>query len=224
MMKAGISCSQPWSPPLEDDRQLIFGIGTGRCGTMSLHKLLSLQPNTTVTHEMSPHFPWNATRCERQVKVASWTEILLRRPKQFMGDIASWYLPYVTEILELYPRTKILCLKRDKDSVVESFARRADQYNHWQDASVIEASALNLRWNTLFPHYNDAVDREEAIGRYWDDYYLKVEDLLKKYGDNTVRIVDTVTFFRNAEVQSEVLNWLGFKSPITSTSIKENKR
>ena len=32
-------------------KQLIIGLGTGRCGTVSLSELLTSQKNTTVSHE-----------------------------------------------------------------------------------------------------------------------------------------------------------------------------
>lgn len=33
------------------DFQIVFGVGTGRCGTVSLYKLLKVQPFSIVTHE-----------------------------------------------------------------------------------------------------------------------------------------------------------------------------
>ena len=39
-------------------KTLVFGIGTGRCGTTSLAKLLNSQENAFVGHELSPILPW----------------------------------------------------------------------------------------------------------------------------------------------------------------------
>jgi len=49
-------------------RKLIIGLGTGRCGTMSLSKLLSMQENTIVSHETGTPLPWDFDLASLQKK------------------------------------------------------------------------------------------------------------------------------------------------------------
>lgn len=39
--------------------RIILGIGTGRCGTLSLAEILNGQPNTQVTHEEASLLLWD---------------------------------------------------------------------------------------------------------------------------------------------------------------------
>ena len=47
--------------------RVLLGIGTGRCGTLSLADLLSHQPGTRVTHECRPTLPWTAVDAQMRI-------------------------------------------------------------------------------------------------------------------------------------------------------------
>ena len=97
--------------------KLILGMGTGRCGTRSLAELLNQQPETEVTHEQPPLFPW-IPRSDQSI-VARLERFERRNSGGFTGDVASFYLPYVDQIVSARPDVRIVCL---------SFSGMADSF------------------------------------------------------------------------------------------------
>ncbi|NUQ65215.1 MAG: class I SAM-dependent methyltransferase, partial [Pirellulales bacterium] len=98
--------------------------------------------------------------------------ILETRSERFVGDVASFYLPYVEEAIRAEPGIRIVCLKRPREEVVEGFCRFLDQatpfpVNHWvkEPAPGVYHDPL---WTRIFPQY-DTQNREEGIRRYWHD-------------------------------------------------------
>ena len=164
--------------------RLIIGLGTGRCGTVSLKALLSLQPNTNATHEtmLLPHK-------FSEVKYKQYMARLWKRPEEISADVALWTLSYVTAIIAEYPTTKFICLKRDKEPVVKSFiAKTARNRNHWTRYD-------SKHWNeeewfrehtcpyrNCYPRFD--ANKEEALGFYWDYYYTIAETYEKAFPDN----------------------------------------
>ena len=92
------------------NKKLIFGLGTGRCGTVSLSELLNIQAGFAVTHESEPLLPWEFDKKAIEKKL----EQLLQYEGAVVGDVAFYYLPYVEYILSGYANAKFICLKRDK--------------------------------------------------------------------------------------------------------------
>ena len=92
-------------------RQIILGLGAGQCGTLLLAQILSKQPNTRVTHEEPPLLPWvkepNAPGIRERLE-----RILQTRRERWVGDVASFYLPYVEEAIRFDDGIRIVCLKR----------------------------------------------------------------------------------------------------------------
>ena len=191
------------------DVNLVLGIGCGRCGSLSLAKLLNSQPGFDVTHESRPLLPWRADHDESVVKAKIGR--LLTRDAGCIGDIASYYLPYVEQFLREAPHTRVICLWRDCEEVVRSFCRWSDRAHsrptdHWSKSP---ASGLfhDPVWSTIFPKY-DTTSREEGIRRYWHEYYEYVSRLQTKYPEN-VRQFEMNTALNTEAGQREVLDFVG---------------
>jgi hypothetical protein len=116
-------------------QSIVFGIGSGRCGTLSLAQVLSRQPGVMVSHEDPPLLPWDREPGDYVIRqrFARW-----RRSRQaaIVGDVASFYLPYVEDAIALEPAIRIVCLKRPREEVVQSFCQWLDRVqpvptNHW---------------------------------------------------------------------------------------------
>src|SRR5437667_11423287 len=107
------------------DRRIILGIGSGRCGTRSLANLLNRQPGTRVTHEEPPRLPWRIPHARAMAQRLA--QIERSRQEQVVGDVALYYLPYVEQAIEHSPDVRILCLKRPREEVIESFCRWIDK-------------------------------------------------------------------------------------------------
>ena len=150
-------------------KRLIIGLGTGRCGTVSLKALLALQSGTHATHEtmLLPH-KFN----ER--KFAAYMKKLQNRPQEIVADVALWNLPYVTSILAEYHKTKFICLKRDKEQVIKSYMAKTPNRNHWtqQDSKFWSDKKWprekRCPYRSCYPRFD--ASKEKAIGLYWDYY------------------------------------------------------
>ena len=95
---------------------------------------------------------------------------------RLLGDVASFYLPYLEDAIALETDIRIVCLRRPREEVVTSFCEWLDQSmplptNHWarQPAPGWHHDANRTR---TFPQY-DTQNREEGIRRYWDEYYRR---------------------------------------------------
>jgi hypothetical protein len=162
---------------------LIFGVGSGRCGTSSLRLFLDLQRDVSVTHELNFHgirqpMPWQPDfpLARRQL------EQLLQKPSAIKGDIGFYWLPYTEWILQQFPDSRFVCLKRDKTDTVASYLRRTKGRNHWLQHSGAHWKPDEV-WDKAFPKYN-IEDKQEAISQYWDDYYTAAGRLQREYVRN----------------------------------------
>lgn len=198
-------------------KKLIFGIGTGRCGTVSLCELLNNQEESNFTHEERPLLPWNGSKRNLDDKIK---EILSRR-ERFVGDIAFYYLPYVEYILEKYPQTKIICLKRDRGEVVKSYLKKTKGRNHWVNHREIIWS--HCEWDKCYPTYNKFL-KKNAIKKYWEQYYNKIEGLTSKY-PGSIMVTDMYHALNTEAGILEMLNFIGIEenNSIIKKDIKKNE-
>ncbi len=184
-------------------KQVVFGMGTGRCGTASLCALLNRQPCTNITHEQYPLLPWQPSPRILAKKLGQ----ISRRRANIAGDVASSWLPYVETVLQKIPSAKIICLERDRAATVQSFiAKMKGRKNHWtnHDGKNWEQDS---RRDVCFPKY-DTLDMERAIGLYWDDYYRQVDLLCEKFPRN-IRKWKMEQALDSEEGVKEILSFIG---------------
>jgi len=191
------------------NRQVILGMGAGQCGTGLLAQILNQQPGAEVTHQQPPLLSWTPDTSTGGI-AERLRRILDAREAPLIGDVAAFYLPYVEEAIRLEPQIRILCLKRPRQEVVEGFCRYLDEafpfpVNHWT-REPDPPWCHDPVWTRTFPQY-DTQDREEGVGRYWDEYYQRVDELLARYPDN-LRLWDTGILTTEAGVR-EVLSFAG---------------
>ena len=174
------------------DKQLIIGMGTGRCGTVSLYNFLNGQKDSFVRHESKPLLTWAFDKSAIDSKLSK----LHNRKEKFVGDVNSCYLPYIDYICKNYPSVRIIVLKREKKAVIKSFMTQTSYFNwnHWVDHKGVKWKKAD-KWDKMFPKYN-LDSKEEAIARYWEEYYLRAQRLLKKYPNN-------LKIFKTEDLNSE---------------------
>ena len=192
-------------------QRFILGIGSGRCGTLSLKHVFAAQPETDATHEDPPLLPWRREngRALMEQRFVRWRR---RRKEAVVADVASFYLPYVEEAIALEPELRIVCLKRPREEVVESFGKWLTRVNplplnHWVERPQ-PGWHHDPVWTRIFPQY-DIDDREQAIRRYWDEYHAHVDELVARYPDH-VRVFGTHEALNTEEGQRELLEFAGF--------------
>ena len=168
---------------------IIIGIGTGRCGTLTLSRLLNLQPAAHVTHEKQPHLPWDMEDT-KPIK-AQLADLHQRQERfKFVGDVAFYWLPYLSRLFREFTDIKVVGLWREKEGFIESSIARLP-------SPLLEKS---------YPEYG-AKDRREILGMFWEDYNSQMFALEKKGQVKTFPME-----MLNAEESQDVLfDYLGMK-------------
>jgi len=154
------------------DQRLIFGLGSGRCGTKSLSSLLRSQADSCITHEGEPFLPWLADPGQLDARMQAFAQT----GAAVAGDVAFFLLPYVPMIWKRDPEARFVCLQRERATCLESLIAKMQQaktnlYQHHD----------GRRWRSRLPaerqlpKYDHAATMEHAIGRYYDDYYHQAQ-------------------------------------------------
>lgn len=198
------------------DKNIIIGLGTGRCGSVSLTYLLNSQKDFNISHEICPS-PWEYS----QNSLNHLLNILNNRKENVVGDCAYYHLNYCEKMLELYPNTLFPILQRDKQEVVESYLKKTLGRNHWsinRDTGEKE----DYYWDRTYPKYN--LPKREAITRYYNEYYEKCRNFVSKYPDK-FKIFGMKETFNSLSGQSQLLEFLNINANdrIINLGIKKNE-
>lgn len=164
---------------------LTIGIGTGRCGTMSLAQLINGCKDCTVYHELRAHtelLPW---KFDKQLALRK-LKMLREIPGIVYGDIAFYYLNYIEFFIERVPDIRVIHIYREKSAVIRSFMNKTEGRNHWMPPN--SKYRVDTIWDKYFPTYTDVATKPEAISRYYDEYLSLVATLIKKYPERILSI------------------------------------
>jgi hypothetical protein len=148
----GERCAFAHPPDQRRATQVVIGLGTGRCGTLSLSLLLNRQPNAKVRHEPEidqDFFRWDADLDLRRTCVARHYEVLRGWHRPLVGAVHYAYLPYAEEYIAQDPTVKLVVLERPREEVVRSWLRFTVGTNHWQPSPLRPQN----RWERSFPSY-----------------------------------------------------------------------
>ena len=166
------------------EKTVVIGCGTGRCGTTSLAKLITGCEDAVCEHERRPLLPWvfNKELFQERVRWFATSKAAVT------GDVAYYYLPYLKKLIGVFPALKIVCIERDRQAVIDSFMWKTSWQNRWRDHNGTQW-AKDAVWDRTFPKY-DIMDKQEAIGAYWDDYHRTIRRIAGKFPAN-VELVRT---------------------------------
>jgi hypothetical protein len=188
-------------------KKLVIGVGTGRCGTVSLQKLLNAQEDSYVEHESRPLLPWIVDDGLLQMRIAGFDA----RPESgLVGEVGFFWLPYLTTLLRETIGTKVIALIRDKEETVDSYMHKTQGRNHWMrhDGSYWK---LDPVWDDCYPKYPKIItpSKQAAIEIYYDEYYDKVLHLIGRHpGHIQLYGMDKLN---TKEGQDEIFSFLGIK-------------
>lgn len=182
------------------EKKIVIGLGTGRCGTVSLQKMLSQIPNSFFTHE-GFLLPWYG---DPKNAINKMYRFIKDTNKEVCGDIGLYWLPYVEYIINEFCQIKFICLKRDKEATIRSFLKKTEGRNYWMRHSG-KKWKKDVIWDRCFPKF-EASSKEEALGKYWEMYYDQAAILEKKY-PNHFKIFN-ISALSTSEKFSEVLEFI----------------
>jgi hypothetical protein len=195
-------------PPARQDegRCIIFGLGTGRCGTVSLFTLLNISAGSQagVTHEVEPPerdrlLVWDGRSDLYRGRVAALLKMVLSREALVTGDIWSAYLPYADTILAMNPAAKLVVLERDQDDVVRSFLRKTRMHGPRRMG--------NEKYNKYFPPILGNETKEDFLVRYHSLYVTQTTDLVRRH-PGRVHKFESPDVFNNATQMRALFDWL----------------
>lgn len=137
-------------------KKIKLGIGSGRCGTVSLSKMID------ANHELRPLLPWKKD-----------LDLYQEHIKRMKGNrfVAFYYLPYLDEMFTDFD-LRVACLKRDREETIESYLKKVPNHNHWGKGPKHE-------WSKCYPTY-DLKDKRKGIAKYYDYYYVKAREWEEK--------------------------------------------
>jgi hypothetical protein len=153
-------------------KRLIFGLGTGRCGTMSLATLLNDQQGCMISHELGggPWLAWEPSIDD----LDTFMDRIMNRTAPIVGDVSFYSLPYANILMDRYDDVRFVILKRDKEETIESYMRKTVGRNHFTSHN---GSGWRLDiWDRCYPKFN-VETKEEALSRYYDHYYELCQQL-----------------------------------------------
>lgn len=192
---------------------IVIGLGTGRCGTVSLANLLNSQPDARVTHEVPPLLPWDVNLAQMDARLTAYRS----SNHQFAGDVAFYYLPYVRHIAAYDRSVRFVCLKRDREETVASYLKKTGNWNHWYNH---EGNGWELNaWDSCFPKF-PIENKADAIRAYWDTYYEEAERLCKEV--EHFRIWD-MEALNTPQGVAEILEFVGIDRKQVLVGIRRNQ-
>ncbi len=178
-----------------------MGLGTGRCGTESLSRLLNSQEATYCFHEVNPSCAsWvsgldsalntfselkNALNGDRHLTFDFSTN-LKSNPiyTQFkndsadirhVGDVASYYLPHAEAILLSLPQIKILCIERNRVEVINSFEKKMELTFYSKFPTWSRCIIDKLPVVTHRNHFLEHIGMRWKLDQTWDKCFPKFE-------------------------------------------------
>lgn len=165
----------------------------------------------------------------RPSSVKTYDKLQDMKEISLIGDIAFYYLNYVDDLLHIAPQCSFVCIKRDRAKTISSWLKKSSikrwrslwaadklksfltespfytEYNYWQEHDGSRWMKDPV-WDSCFPKF-EASSKEEAIGSYWDYYYLEADRLQRKH-PHSFRVFD-IADLSNEHGQRRVLSFIG---------------
>lgn len=185
--------------------KMIFGLGTGRCGTWTLHKVFAAQLDVAGKHEGVP-LPWEKDEDLFYRRLFGlWVNI----DSPVIASVSYVWINYIGTIMGNIKDPRCICLKRPREQVVESFMAHSPNNNHWTDPDSLSwdpnkdtHTVLSYQW----PKYD--LPKRKAIRKYWDEYYTHAQYLETRYPDN-FKIFSVQEALNSPYGQREMLKFAG---------------
>ena len=167
-------------------RKLIFGLGSGRCGTTSLTFLFDRQFSTTAMHEYFVRANYNLPfEHPDEDKVKQYLLEWLQYNTPVLVDVGFYWLNYVHVVMSFTDNASFVCLKRKKQRTVDSFLKNKSEALFFQEKN------------------------EEELEAYYDWYYEKAENFEGLYPKN-FKVFD-IDCLNSVKGQSDMLAFCGYE-------------
>lgn len=183
---------------------MFVGIGTGRCGSTSLSKILNQCGDVKCTHEYRRYrVGWFDTK-------RKGANIFLEEAKGIYGDVAAYWLPHITWLRKKVP-LKVIVMIRPKEEFVDSINRLWRGENYF-----VKMHQFGPGWDRVI-RKTPGKTLKDSAGKYWDFYY-----------ETARRLKDTLwveTKDLNQDLTLDLIyEYLGVKHPVYPKQRRWNRR
>jgi len=191
---------------------MIFGLGSGRCGTHSLAEMLNAQTGCLCFQELHPSvMAWSGAERNVHATVSQFDTLLktgistivadmvapnkglslkkldVEDKPRILGDIAFYYLPYVEIIAESVEDVRFPCLRRDREATVLSFAAKLEK----SSCSVLQKIKNKILGRSTLRNHWSSDKKKWQCDPLWDRLFpqynlksTKIEDYAKRWYDD----------------------------------------
>jgi len=204
--------------PVKLMNTIIIGLGTGRCGTTSLATLLSLQEDSDITHETKdPKWKFLVSWEKNDQDLKKIVNFIENKKTKFRGDVAFWYLPYVEDLIKIYPDIKFVVIERDKEEVIESYLNWVKSpRNHWSKKP--PEPYQKCKWDKCYPKF--AGDKRIALTKYINYYKSEVNRLSQLYRDK-FKVIN-MTDLNDYDKVKDLLTFCGYTNKNIIANVRRN--
>lgn len=169
-----------------DERPPFIATGTGRCGTLSLARIVRTCENSFATHEGYP-LTWNDSKNNTEMMRQFQDRAMgaLERGVTF-GDSSLTWVNHLDEAMDYVPNLRVVALWRDREDLIRSFiahSRGATRLRPQDRARSFTNSKAGWNWFEAFPTVNPEMTVEEAWGYWWDTVLRKLTEFEKQHPD-----------------------------------------
>lgn len=176
------------------NRNIILGAGTGRCGTMSLAKVLNNCKGANITHEMGPILPY-----KKDYDVyKEYLDNILSKEGKYVGDVSGYTRNYIEDFIRDVPNIKIIWITRENDKTIRSMKAKED-INLFADDTSHPFSKTRPNWTNLSK--NKAIELFVKVGNEI------AEELMHRFPANFK--VFYIEDLNSKEGQDKIFNWCG---------------
>jgi len=230
---------------MEQTNKVGFAIGSGRCGTLFLHKLMDMEPEVASSHERNPdneafhrYCKWNDLQVDDEgFLTTKENEIAADLENHLFSFEASPYLSL--SVRELHERfgARFLFLVRRPDRVVTSFLFKGFYPQPYKVSNTEHAAGYQVQGKNAFftflariaprgEYFNEwnSLTRVGKIAWFWKVMNQHTLELLSELPEESYRLVHIEDF--DYEKYLELANFLGFQattSQVDFDSLRESR-
>jgi len=176
------------------NRNIILGAGTGRCGTMSLAKVLNNCKGANITHEMGPILPY-----KKDYDVYNkYLDNVLSKEGKYVGDVSGYVRNYIEDFIKDVPNVKIVWITRENEKTIRSMKAKEDINLFADDTSHPFSETRPIL---------DQLSKEEAIEAFVNLENMRAEELMHRFPGNFK--IFHVNELNSKEGQDKLFEWCG---------------
>jgi len=199
--------------------KLVLGVGTGRCGTKSLTRLLEHQDDTYATHERyGPRVRWD---CPPNLWPKRLWVDTMRNDHSIVASVDFKWTNHIEHFLEwgekLGREVRVVGLKRDRQEVIDSYDKWKPNSDHWSFHGYRETKPDE--WDHCYPQFCTESKRK-GIRKFWDYTYNIIDRCAEEYEE--VEVFDAFECFNTEDGVRSILDHCGYDDPKVETELKIN--